>query len=204
MTLIWLARHAQVHNPMAVLYGRLPRIGLSPAGRLQARLLAEFLADRPLAAVYSSPLLRARQTARTIAAAHPGGLGVHVSKDLLEIRTSWQGQPLAKLDAVRWDLYTVPRSPSDESLHAIRDRMCHWVRQMLRRYPGAEVVGVSHGDPILVLVAELQGRLGDIASIRPSRYPPTGGVYRLEVDSAGHAQDVELVLPKPQTTDTDR
>jgi broad specificity phosphatase PhoE len=204
MTVIWLARHAQAHNPMAVLYGRLPRVGLSPAGRLQAEALADFLAARPLAAVYSSPMLRARQTARTIAAAQPDGPGVHVSQDLHEIRSSWQGRPLAELDAVRWDFYSAPRSRSDETLHAIRDRMCHWVRQTLRRYPGAEVVGVSHGDPILVLVAELQGRLVDIASIRPSRYPPTGSVYRLEVDSFGHAQKVELVVPKTQTTDTDR
>ncbi len=87
---------------------------------------------------------------------------------------------------------------------AIRDRLCHWLRHMLRRYPGAELAGVSHGDPILVLVAELQGRLVDIASIRPSRYPPTGSVYRLVVDATGHVRDAELVVPKTQTTDTDR
>ena len=187
-----------------MLYGRLPRVGLSAAGRLQAHALAAFLADRPLAAVYSSPMLRARQTARAIAAAHPAHLAVHVSQDLHEIRTSWQGRPLTELDAVQWDFYTVPRTSSDESLQAIRDRMCHWVRQLLREYPGAEVAGVSHGDPILVLVAELQGRLVDIASIRPSRYPATGSVYRLEIDASGRARSVELVVPEAQTTDTQR
>jgi broad specificity phosphatase PhoE len=204
VTVIWLARHAQAHNPTAVLYGRLPRVGLSPAGQLQARALADFLADRPLAAVYSSPMLRARQTARAIVAAQPAGLAVHLAQDLHEIRTSWQGQPLTELDAVHWDFYTSPRSPTDERLHGIRDRMCHWVARMLRRYPGAEVVGVSHGDPVLVLLAQLQGRLVDIASIRPSRYPPTGSVYRLELEPTGQARSVELVVPTAQTVDTDR
>jgi broad specificity phosphatase PhoE len=189
---------------MAVLYGRLPRVGLSPAGRLQADALAALLAARPLSAVYSSPMLRARQTARTIVAAQSAEVAIHVSQDLHEIRTSWQGRPLTELDAVQWDFYTVPRSPSDESLHAIRDRLCHWVQHVLDWHPGAEVAGVSHGDPILVLVAELQGRLVDIASIRPSRYPPTGSVYRLEIDATGRARAVELVVPRAQTTDTDR
>jgi len=65
----WLARHGEVHNPSRVLYGRLPRMQLSPEGRRQAQALADFLGPRPLAAIYSSPMLRARRTAGT--PAHP-------------------------------------------------------------------------------------------------------------------------------------
>ena len=65
-TTIWLARHGEVHNPSNLLYGRLPRMDLSPEGRRQAQALDDFLAERPLAAIYSSPMLRARRTAEII------------------------------------------------------------------------------------------------------------------------------------------
>ena len=201
-TVIWLARHAQAHNPSAVLYGRLPRVRLSEAGQREARALGELLASRPLGALYSSPMLRARQTASAIAAAQPRPLPIHLSQDLHEIRSSWQGRPLAELDAVRWDFYTTPRQADDERLHVIRDRMCRWVTRVLRRHPGEEVVGVSHGDPILVLIAQLKGRLLDIASIRQGRYPPTGSVYRLQLEPNGAAQSVELIVPTDRTADT--
>ena len=57
-----MVRHAHVHNPQDILYGRLPRFRLSPEGRTQAEILARFLSTRDTAAIYTSPLLRARQT----------------------------------------------------------------------------------------------------------------------------------------------
>ena len=71
MTTIWLARHGEVHNPGGLLYGRLPRMRLSPLGQRQAEALADFLAPRPLQAIYSSPMLRARKTAAVILTRHP-------------------------------------------------------------------------------------------------------------------------------------
>ena len=68
MTTVWLARHGEAHNPSELLYGRLPRVRLSPEGRRQAQALADFLAPRPLAAIYSSPMLRARRTADAVLA----------------------------------------------------------------------------------------------------------------------------------------
>src|SRR5919204_1343904 len=92
MTTIWLARHGEVHNPGELLYGRLPRIRLSPEGQRQAQALAELLKPRPIEAVYSSPMLRARKTAELIAAQH--NTRVRLDRNLLEIRTGWQGEPL--------------------------------------------------------------------------------------------------------------
>ena len=67
----WFAvvRHGRPHNPREIAYGFLPRVGLTDEGREQARRVASYLRDRgPLpAAMYTSPLLRAVQTARLIA-----------------------------------------------------------------------------------------------------------------------------------------
>ena len=90
-TTIWLARHGEVHNPRGLLYGRLPRMRLSPAGQRQAEALADFLARRRLAAVYSSPMLRARTTAAVILARQPQLARVRIDRDLQEIRTGWSG-----------------------------------------------------------------------------------------------------------------
>jgi broad specificity phosphatase PhoE len=197
-TTVWLARHGEVHNPNNVLYARLPRIGLTPEGRRQAQALAGTLQSRPLAAIYSSPMLRARRTAEAVLAEQPELDRVRIDSDLLEVRTAWQGEPLEALEQIDWDFYTHPRHPADDTLQAIHDRMQHWLRRMLRRHAGQEVVGVSHGDPILILVGTLTGLPLDPLRIFPRPYIEPGVMYRLSFDAAGTCDDVELLVPHAQ------
>ncbi|MDQ3809833.1 MAG: histidine phosphatase family protein [Chloroflexota bacterium] len=197
MTTIWLARHGEVHNPGGMLYGRLPRMRLSQEGRRQADALASFLRPRRLEAIYSSPMLRARATAATILAHQPGLDRVRIDRDLQEVRTGWQGEPLDALARINWDFYAHPRHASDESLQAILDRMQRWLRRMLRRHAGGEIVGVSHGDPILILVGTLRGLPLD-ARIFPTPYIPTAAVYGLRFSASGGCQDVQLHVPHEQ------
>lgn len=193
-TTVWLARHGEVHNPSNILYGRLPRIGLTPEGRRQAAALANALRPRPLDAIYSSPMLRARRTAEAVLHAHPELGRIQIDRDLLEVRTAWEGEPLEALERINWDFYTNPRHPSDESLQAIHDRMLRWLGRVLRRHAGGEVVGVSHGDPILILVGTLSGLALD-RHIFPQPYIEPGVVYRLHFDTAGACRDIELLVP---------
>src|SRR5438552_11387719 len=108
-TTIWLARHGEAHNPAELLYGRLPRVRLTTEGRRQAQALADFLAPRTLAAIYSSPMLRARRTAETILASHPELTRERIDADLQEVHTRWQGEPLPTLESIEWDFYAHPR-----------------------------------------------------------------------------------------------
>ena len=194
-TTIWLARHGEVHNPDNVLYGRMPRMRLTPEGQRQARALAEFLSARPLAAVYSSPLLRARRTAEAIVAGQPGLGRVRIDSDLIEVRTAWEGHPLASLEAIGWDFYTNPRHPADDSLDGIHARMQRWVRRMLRRHAGGEAVGVSHGDPVLILVGALRGLPLDPRRLFPQPYIEPGTVYRLRFDGSGTFRGSDVYVP---------
>ena len=195
-TTVWLARHGEVHNPGELLYGRLPRIRLSPEGQRQAQALADFLAPRPFQAVYSSPMLRARKTAALIVArqADPRPR-VRIDRDLTEIRTGWQGEPLAHLQGINWDFYSHPRSEQDESIAAIHERMRRWLERALRRHPGGEVVGVSHGDPILILVGALRGLPLDSRHIFPTPYIRPATLFRLEFDAAQRCRGVEQLVP---------
>jgi broad specificity phosphatase PhoE len=193
-TTVWLARHGEAHNPSEVLYGRMPRIRLSPEGRRQVGVLAEFLAERKLAAVYSSPMLRARTTAAGILAQQPHLARVRIDSDLQEIRSGWQGEPLAALERINWDFYANPRGTDDESLQHIHDRMQRWLNRMLRRHGGEEVVGVSHGDPILILVGMLQGLPLD-NNIFPRPYIETATVYRMRFDEKRRCKDLQMFVP---------
>jgi probable phosphoglycerate mutase len=168
---------------------------MTPEGQRQARALADFLGARPLAALYSSPMLRARRTAEAILELHPELGRVRIDSDLQEVRTAWQGEPLAELEEIDFDLYAHPRHQDDESLQAIQARMQRWLQRVLRRHAGGEVVGVSHGDPILILVGSLSGLRLDPHHIFPRPYIQTGVLYQLRFDATGACREVELLVP---------
>lgn len=70
-TRIFLIRHGETHwNLTHRFQGRID-VPLSEEGKTQARALALSLKDEPLLAIYSSPLKRALETARSIKEFHP-------------------------------------------------------------------------------------------------------------------------------------
>jgi len=178
-TTVILVRHADVHNPDDIVYGRLPGFRLSATGREEAERTAAALAATPLAALYTSPQRRARETARAIAARHPG-LRPRVSWLLAEIRTGWQGRTNAEMTARRYNFYEPRHSPGDESLADIRQRMLAWFTAMLREHPGQTVAGVSHGDPVMVARLLFLGRPLTLDTLRDAAlYPAKGSITRL-------------------------
>jgi len=173
----------------------MPRVRLTSEGQRQARAIAEFLRPRRLAAIYSSPMLRARRTAEAALEVHPELQRIRIDSDLHEVRTAWEGEPLAALERIDWDFYTHPRRPGDESLRDIHDRMQRWLTRVLRRHAGREVLGFSHGDPILILVGALSGVPLDPREIFPRPYIGPGVLYRMQFDAAGACRGVELRVP---------
>jgi broad specificity phosphatase PhoE len=85
-----LIRHGEVHNPRQILYGRLPRFRLSDSGRWQAKQCGKRLNGSGIDAIYSSPLLRARQTAEEIIR-RCGPNKLHISRLLNEVYTAYEG-----------------------------------------------------------------------------------------------------------------
>ncbi len=174
-------------------------MGLSAEGRRQAEALADFFAARSLAAVYSSPLLRARKVAQAIQARHPA-IPLRVDRDLNEVRTGWQGSPHTTLDGIGWEIYAERRSPDDETMEAILKRMRRWLSRVARRHPGGEVLGVTHGDPLLILLAGLRGLpLDGLVTLRQAAglgaYAPVATVARIGLDPAGDAREIAVLVP---------
>ena len=127
-------------------------IPLNEKGRWQAHRAARALAARgPVAAIYSSDLLRARETARSIGDAT--GLIVVTEQSLRERAFgSFEGQTFTELEAswpketVRWrqrDPDWTP--PGGESLTCVRDRVVQITHALAQRHIGEQIVLVSHG-----------------------------------------------------------
>ena len=53
-TIVHLLRHGEVENPAGIVHGRLPGYHLSANGRVMAAAAADYFADRPVVALFSS------------------------------------------------------------------------------------------------------------------------------------------------------
>lgn len=173
-TSIYVVRHAHVHNPGDVLYGRLPRFHLSEMGFHQAQQLADFLSPRRIDAVYTSPLLRARQTAATILDSLPG-VPSHRSGLLLEVRTGYQGSPNSIMKT-GFSFYEPPLVETDESMAMVYERMSRFLTRAVHRHPGRSIVAVSHGDPIAIMRLGLLQQPFTVANLHSTVYPARASV----------------------------
>jgi broad specificity phosphatase PhoE len=187
-TVILLVRHGTTATTGTELPGRAPGLHLAEAGVRQAEAVAARIArsatsenrsngqkakttkkatnatkgdKRGVAAVYSSPLERTRETAAPIAAAV--GCDVQIDDALIELDVGdWTGLAL-KEAYKRPEWATIQRYPSGftfpngESFVEMQGRMIGVLGRLRARHPGETVVAVSHADPIRAAVAYAMG-----------------------------------------------
>lgn len=168
---VHLVRHGEVHNPQHIMYGRLPGFRLSERGQEQARAAASWLQGRPLDALYSSPMQRARETVAILAEAG-AALPLQVDGRLNEVYTPWQGRPLLELLRRDWDMYS-GSGPEFEQAEDVARRGQEFLAAMRCAWPGGEVAAVTHGDVIafsIVLAA------GDPPEVKLKAHMPNYGV----------------------------
>ncbi len=135
---------------------------LNDRGREQARSLARQLEGLPLDAVYSSDLVRARETAEILAAGLD--LPVIVDPDLREIDFgSWEGLTAEEV-RTRWpDAFerraTVEPAAYDggETHAALLRRVGAAVRRLVGIHAGGQILLVAHGGPVRALLMEAEG-----------------------------------------------
>jgi broad specificity phosphatase PhoE len=168
VTTLLLARHGETDwNSEHRWQGHADR-PLNEVGREQARELADRLAGRKIAGVYSSDLARARETAAIVAARL--GLPVRTDPGLREVDVGeWSGLSLAEAETRfpqgfhRWQngLHGWQRG---ESYEAMGRRVVTAVLGIAAQHPGETVLVVSHGGSIRACRAEAAGL--DYASTR--------------------------------------
>lgn len=150
---IHLIRHGEVENPANVVYANIPGFVLSAKGRDQARAAGLHLAGSGLRLIVASPLDRAVETARLIAA--ETGAKVETDPRLTEwaLAVRWRGALWAELPTVfpgELEAYlenprNLPFCPEsiDEVALRITTAVSEWVAQS-----EDDIAFVSHEDPI--------------------------------------------------------
>lgn len=164
ITTVHLLRHGEVQNPTGVLYGRLPGYHLSELGRKMADRIVEYLrnSEKDIAAVVSSPLERALETAQPIATAF--GLQVRVDPRVIEAENVFEGLTFGVGDGslrrpTHWWQLRNPFRPSwGEPYRNQVGRMLAAMADARDQARGAEVIVVSHQLPIWVTRCYVEGR----------------------------------------------
>ena len=161
-TLVLLVRHGRTPKTGVILPGRAPSLHLADEGRRQAEAVAQRIGRLPsVAAVYTSPLERARETAAPIASAR--GIPLRVERDLNECDIGeWTGIRLSRARRKpEWQLVRHHpsgfRFPGGESFTEMQARLTGALARLVERHPGETIVAVSHADPIKSAVAHALG-----------------------------------------------
>jgi broad specificity phosphatase PhoE len=164
-TRLLLIRHAEVERRYHRTFGGRIDMGLSPRGRRQARLLAQFLRARRIDAIYASPMKRVQQTLAPLLDTKPDAAPRHrhrrfpnlpapvILPELREVDFGdWTGlnweQVCEKFNLLthQW-LEHIERgtAPNGESGAALRARVEPCLRRIIAGHPGQIVAIFCHG-----------------------------------------------------------
>ncbi len=164
MTEFWLVRHGETDWNREHRFMGQQDIPLNVEGLRQAAALADELRGQHFDALVSSDLLRARQTAETLATAL--GLTLRLDPRLREVNLgTWQGETHADIQArfpVQWaERYANPpdfRPPGGETMTEMAARAYPAMDEIAAAHPAGCVLLVSHG----ILLAALICRAKDL------------------------------------------
>jgi probable phosphoglycerate mutase len=173
-----LARHGQSRSNAERRFQGMQDVPLSAQGVEQARALGRAVRRRSVAAVYASPLARARQTAEIAAL----GLGVRVVclEDLRELSLGqWEGRTVDEIRALPGDPYArwvrdpvTCAPPGGEPLADVQRRVLRAVEGIGAAHPDGEAaLVVCHGGVISAYLAHWLGL-------------PLSAIWRLTVANA--------------------
>ena len=134
---------------------------LNDAGRAQSRALAEELRGERLAALYTSPLRRASETAAILGSEL--GLEPQAEASLMEVDVgSWSGLTRGDVEArfpdgyARWLEYGHGWDDG-ETYEELGGRVVAGLSNLSARHPDIAVLAVTHGGPIRSALAAAEG-----------------------------------------------
>jgi phosphoserine phosphatase len=159
---IILARHGETEWNVGEVFRGRADIELNDTGKKQAGLLAGYLQDTKIEAIYASPLKRALNTAETVARLH--NLPVNVMDELNDLDFGeWEGLQVEQVrdryaqDFKVWATHPErTRLPGGETLSEVKRRALNAVNKAVEKHAGT-VVMVTHRVVIKVLALALLG-----------------------------------------------
>lgn len=139
-------------------------IPLNSKGRMQAKKLADSLRAEQISAIFSSDLIRARETAEVIAGLH--SLPVKFDRDFREMdQGEFEGLEFTHIrerySAVLKKWTTDPenlRIPGGETLLEVQERAWEAFNNIYSKHAGERVLLVSHNLTIITLLCKFSGK----------------------------------------------
>jgi broad specificity phosphatase PhoE len=187
MTTIFLIRHGDTDYVGRAIAGWTAGVHLNRVGVTQAQFLPQRFQKMKLAAVYSSPLERAMETAAPLASAQ--SLQIVPHEALGEIRFGeWTGLTLADLDLREdWRRFnsfrSVQRAPGGESMIEVQARIVAELTALAERHGDQAIAAFSHGDVVRAALAHYLAIPLDLMQ-RFEIGPGSISILRLSVDCA--------------------
>ncbi len=162
-TRLYLIRHGATQLSTEDRFSGSENVFLSEEGLAQAERLALRLADDDIAAIYTSPLDRTRQTAEAIAKPH--GLSLLPQDGLREISHGhWEGLSRKEVESQFPDEYTAWESDpftfapaGGESGISVLARALPVIREIVVNHKDKNIVVVSHKATIRLILSSLLG-----------------------------------------------
>jgi probable phosphoglycerate mutase len=161
MTKFLLIRHATTDAVGKCLSGRKAGVHLNAMGLEQARTLSERLKHMPIAAVYSSPLERALETAAPLC--NLIDQQCQSAEEFLELDFGhWTNATFQELAAdpefERFNTFrSLTRIPGGESMQEAQTRMISGLARLATKHPNEVVAVFSHSDMIKSAIAHYAG-----------------------------------------------
>lgn len=176
-TTLYLIRHGETAGDGVKRYKGSIDVPLSPRGHAQAARLAAWMRTwtPALDAIYSSPLQRARDTARPLADAYGRDIATHPSFRERSFG-EWEGMSFEEIRAAWPDAFTAWASDplnhapvGGESTRAVRDRVVPAIEGIVARHAGERIAVVAHGGVNRVVLCHALGA-------------PMENIFRVEQD----------------------
>jgi probable phosphoglycerate mutase len=147
---LYFARHGETTHAVENRFIGRTDSDLSPLGEEQILQLGKRMAEVPLAAIYSSPLVRCRKTANAVASHHK--LDVQVVDELAEIALGdWEGLTAKEIEAKWPDLYKMRRddmenfgAPGGETWGVVQKRAVAAFEKLLESAPDGPIFVAAH------------------------------------------------------------
>lgn len=189
MRWIYLVRHCEYENPDNIFPGRLP-VPLSKTGFVRAKKLHEYFVDKKIQTIYSSPVLRCKQTAETISG---GTTPITVDIRLAETFSAYQGYKVQgdlTNDSSWLDYHSHVDELGGETFANLTDRMMDFFNTVILHETG-NIIICSHQDPLYALYSKLANKPLALSNIDIARTmesngaQPKGSVYPVAIHDDG-------------------
>jgi probable phosphoglycerate mutase len=162
---LYFVRHGESEaNTQHVISNRESLFGLTPRGKDQAKALAQNLKNIPMTAIYSSPVLRARETAEILSQAF------HLPCQSTEALREYDcGILEERSDEVSWKLHSeiakdwivnhnyLRKPEGGESFLDIKKRFIPFIESFIHNYLNSQnhILFVSHGGLLQLMLPEI-------------------------------------------------